>query len=632
MKALLQQVLLLLALNHCEPLVATLKTPSAVAPVDRRNRIYHRTPTPYEVPEAALATLEADGIVVVDDWAPPADVQALRRDVDHLWDAGKFIASKVGSRSVSADGSLTNSRTMEEETRRAQTAWLRPPPDPSVGNVEARRKLDGVLKGLREKLIENSGAPLMRTMELSYAKYPVGGYYRRHIDVPRKVYYELGRNGATDYSLQERREYSILLYLNARDWEHEEHGGALKAEVGAKTLSVSPKGGRLVVFHSDCIPHAVEEAPERGRVAVVGWFRTRQSDEATSLKESPRFKAAETLERFGHDGSAKRQFQRCLEHLTDPVEKAYCYARVAHCAFDGLNDREAAAGAWRSAIELDPGSAVARAGLGMTSTNKTERAEALNEAQALQPRDARTALLRAATSEDEAERVVIIDGLLASNAETYCLAESLLWLHDHNFDSSSALEPTRSVLEQAADAAVATFGDDENNICAEFGTYHGRSLRVLDRRLPTNWQLHGFDSFVGLPEQWRHEPAGSYSVTGDRGELTGCFPDRAELHAGWFNETSAPFATRVRENEDVLALLHVDCDLYSSARDCLSELAPLLVKGSVVLFDDFLAHETWREDEKRAWEEAVAENGLEVEVVAASLLSKQCCFRVVGVG
>ena len=107
---------------------------------------------------------------VVDNWVPQADVQALRRDVDKLWDAGKFIASKVGSRSVSADGSITDSKTLEEETRRAQTAWLRPPPDPSVGDVDARRKLDGQLESLREKLIENSGAPLLRTMELSYAK------------------------------------------------------------------------------------------------------------------------------------------------------------------------------------------------------------------------------------------------------------------------------------------------------------------------------------------------------------------------------------------------------------------------------------------------------------------------------
>ena len=123
----------------------------------------------------------------------------------------------------------------------------------------------------------------------------------------------------------------------------------MRAEIGDDKVGVSPRGGRLVIFHSDCIPctcgvpivvassrrcraggesltrrrHAVEEAPERGRVAVVGWLRTRRSDEATSLRDSPRFRAAERLERFGHDGSAKRQFQRCLEHLTDPVEKAY---------------------------------------------------------------------------------------------------------------------------------------------------------------------------------------------------------------------------------------------------------------------------------------------------------------------
>ena len=81
--------------------------------------------------------------------------------------------------------------------------------------------------------------------------------------MPRSVYYAPGRNGATDYSLQERREcprltpstrrcpqncictmawrftkvernshtgeYSILLYLNAQDGSHRDHGGALRA-------------------------------------------------------------------------------------------------------------------------------------------------------------------------------------------------------------------------------------------------------------------------------------------------------------------------------------------------------------------------------------------------------------------
>ena len=127
---------------------------------------------------------------------------------------------------------------------------------------------------------------------------------------------------------------------------------------------------------------------------------------------------------------------------------------------------------------------------------------------------------------------------------------------------------------------------------------------------------------MGLPEQWRHEPAGSYSVTGDRGSATGCFPARGAPR-GLVQRDGGALCGTCCDDGDALALLHVDCDLYSSARDCLRSLAPLLQRGSVVLlFDDFLAHETWRDDEKRAWDEAIAENGLEVEVVAASLLSK----------
>ena len=302
--------------------------------------------------------------------------------------------------------------------------------------------------------------------------------------------------------------------------------------------------------------------------------------------------------------------------MTEPVEKAYCCTR-AHCAFDGLGDRAAAAQAWRSAIELDPASAVARAGLGMTTTNATERAEALKEAQALQPRDARTALIRAASSDNDAEQLEILDGLLASSSETRCLAESLLWLHEHDFDSSKALEPTRSILEQAAQFAIDTFGDDEENICAEFGTYHGRSLRVLDQRLPHNWQLHGFDSFVGLPEQWRHEPAGS---TYGRPRLGGgLLPGARGAPRGLVQRDGGALAKRCGRRRRVgvtprrLRLVLVGARLPAGWRPCSTGLGHSLRR--------LPRARTWRDDEKRAWDEAIAENGLEVEVVAASLLS-----------
>ena len=214
-------------------------------------------------------------------------------------------------------------------------------------------------------------------------------------------------------------EYSILLYLNAQDWSHRDHGGALRAEIeGADKVGVSPRGGQ-----TGHLPSGLHTVHTRRRVVKRRWRAGGESYDATQARRRRRPAAAASpssarcarggatrrpsprhwddtlalpVPRGGaaravwliagnlftdqYDGAAKRQFQRCLEHLTDPVEKAYCARARHHCAFDGLGDRAAAAQAWRSARELDPASAVrARAGLGMTTTNATERAEALGE-------------------------------------------------------------------------------------------------------------------------------------------------------------------------------------------------------------------------------------------------------------
>ena len=112
--------------------------------------IYHRAPTPYEVPESALATLEAEGLCVVDNWAPQAGVQALRRDVDQLWDAGKFIASKVGSRSVSADTIDHRQQDARGGDAPRITAWLRPPRTRPWATWTPGGSSTDVLESLRE--------------------------------------------------------------------------------------------------------------------------------------------------------------------------------------------------------------------------------------------------------------------------------------------------------------------------------------------------------------------------------------------------------------------------------------------------------------------------------------------------
>ena len=153
----------------------------------------------------------------------------------------------------------------------------------------------------------------------------------------------------------------------------------------------------------------------------------------------------------------------------------------------------------------------------------------------------------------------------------------------------------------------------------EFGVYHGLSLRKLAKRVSTS--IHGFDSFEGLPEDWRPgEPKGRYS-TGGR---IPAVPANVQLHRGWFEDTLPPFAAKAGK----LRLVHVDCDLYSSTRTVLEGLRQLLQPGTVLLFDEFLGFEGFEQHEFRAWHEFAERHSIDYEYTAVTLMAKQLALRV----
>ena len=76
-----------------------------------KNKHIFDAPAPYALPEAALATLEADGLVVIDGWLPADHVEALRNDVHALRASDQFIRSKVGTRSLDAVSNSSRART-----------------------------------------------------------------------------------------------------------------------------------------------------------------------------------------------------------------------------------------------------------------------------------------------------------------------------------------------------------------------------------------------------------------------------------------------------------------------------------------------------------------------------------------
>ncbi len=166
-------------------------------------------------------------------------------------------------------------------------------------------------------------------------------------------------------------------------------------------------------------------------------------------------------------------------------------------------------------------------------------------------------------------------------------------------------------LAQAAGAGMAL----------EFGVYHGRSINIIAR----HWrgQVHGFDTFAGLPQDWNdNNPSGSYSTGGNLPTVA----DNVSLHRGLFADT---LPMLLDGSDEPVAFAHIDCDLYESALSALEPIAPRLRTGSILLFDEFFGYDGWRDHEFRALTEIRARFDLRLEPLAYSLFDKQAAFRLV---
>ena len=159
----------------------------------------------------------------------------------------------------------------------------------------------------------------------------------------------------------------------------------------------------------------------------------------------------------------------------------------------------------------------------------------------------------------------------------------------------------------------------ESGLVLEFGVRNGATIRQIAAAV--DQPVHGFDSFEGLPEAWHDEPAGSYSTKGAMPEV----PNNVELHKGWFNETLPAF---VRAHPEPVRFMNVDCDIYSSTKTVFDVLADQIIPGSVVVFDEYIGNERWRDDEYRAFQEAVRRYDWRYEYLAFSMFTKQVVVRM----
>lgn len=149
----------------------------------------------------------------------------------------------------------------------------------------------------------------------------------------------------------------------------------------------------------------------------------------------------------------------------------------------------------------------------------------------------------------------------------------------------SAITPDR--LENLLNAATLTATLPGR--MAELGLWRGGSALALANAFPDR-RFDLFDTFTGLPHQEipeydpeRLSEKGHFACSKAkvRRTLAGC--RNVWLFAGVFPD-SAP---RLRAGAGVYCFVHIDCDLYQSAKDAIEWFLPRTVAGGVLFFDDY---------------------------------------------
>ena len=144
---------------------------------------------------------------------------------------------------------------------------------------------------------------------------------------------------------------------------------------------------------------------------------------------------------------------------------------------------------------------------------------------------------------------------------------------------------------------------------AEFGVYKGASLAQIAKFFPDR-TVHGFDSFVGLPEAWGAKAAGAFDIGAKPPQLS---VSNVEFHVGWFNDTIPVFAQKY---SGPLAFAHLDADLYSSTKTVFDALGDWFVAGTIVVFDDYFGYFGWQRHEHKAFQEFLSRTGLSFEAIS----------------
>lgn len=186
---------------------------------------------------------------VVEGFFSKEDVQLLRQSLLHKHEEDAFKKAAIGNRL---------NEIIEKSIRGDVILWI----DEAAAN-EAEQVFFNKMNDLIHYLNTTCFLGILHK-EFHYALYPVGTFYKRHIDT---------------FQNDDRRKLSFVCYLNEEGWLPE-NGGELTLYLNnsgaSETIekSIYPLPGRVVIFESQMIEHEVKLV-KKERLSITGWLKTR---------------------------------------------------------------------------------------------------------------------------------------------------------------------------------------------------------------------------------------------------------------------------------------------------------------------------------------------------------------------
>lgn len=178
-------------------------------------------------------------------------------------------------------------------------------------------------------------------------------------------------------------------------------------------------------------------------------------------------------------------------------------------------------------------------------------------------------------------------------------------LSHNNYFNDDAAAHHQDILLYEQFSYVSSIINSEYKHILEFGVYSGRTIDIIRKKFNESYSVFGFDSFEGLPEDWENTSCHKGFFT-----THGIIPnvDGVKFYKGWFEDTIPKYL----KEADTIALLHVDCDLYSSTKTIFKYLHPYIKSGTIIVFDEWIYNYNLdcNDHEQKAFYEYVDEHNI----------------------